>query len=71
MIIECIRFLRRIIEPKRAATPAPQAVSLREEYEAIPRGPGGVRRKRNSVAALAARHKMTVGELKSAVRRDQ
>lgn len=82
LILSLIRFLREVIEPHGVDVPnsvpnsvdAPKPVeapSLRQEYEAIPRGPGGVRRKRNSVVALAAKHRMTVKELKTAVRRTQ
>lgn len=42
---------------------------LRDEYEAIPRGPKNKRRKRNSVRDLAAKYQMTTTEVMAAVRR--
>lgn len=74
MIEKILGALKRCFsspEAVRGTPVVPRETLLRDEYEAIPRGPGGVRRKRNSVRDLAARHQMSTAELMAAVKRTQ
>jgi len=73
-MFDFVKRIRSAFAPKRppfVPTPMPvePLLAVRDEYDALPRGPKGVRRKRNAVRDLAARHDMTVAELMSAVRK--